>query len=41
MDLQEEKISIQWWAISLIDAVPYQDKKKGADSGIDGIIFFR
>jgi len=41
MDLaRRDKYQFQWWAISLIDAVPYQDKKKGADSGIDGIIFF-
>ncbi|MGI0481416.1 DNA methyltransferase [Geminocystis sp. CENA526] len=31
----------QWWAISLVNAQPYQGKKKkGADSGIDGIIYF-
>lgn len=31
----------QWWAISLVNAQPYQGKKKkGADSGIDGVIYF-
>jgi DNA modification methylase len=30
----------QWWAISLVNAQPYQGKKKGADTGIDGIIYF-
>lgn len=30
----------QWWAISLVNGQPYQDKKKGADGGIDGIIYF-
>jgi len=30
----------QWWAASLVGAQPYQGKKKGADSGIDGLIFF-
>ena len=31
----------QWWAVSLVDAVPYGGKKKGADSGIDGLIYFK
>lgn len=30
----------QWWACSLVGAAPYQGKKKGADSGIDGKIYF-
>lgn len=34
------RYQFQWWAGSLIDARPYGDKKKGADTGIDGIIFF-
>lgn len=36
-----DKYQFQWWAVSLIDAQPYADKKKGADSGIDGLIYFR
>ena len=31
----------QWWAGSLVDAVPYGGKKKGADTGIDGLIYFK
>ena len=31
----------QWWAVSLIEAQPYGGKKKGADGGIDGLIYFR
>jgi DNA modification methylase len=31
----------QWWACSLVNAQPYQGKKKGADSGIDGLIYFQ
>ena len=27
--------------MSLVDARPYGGKKKGADGGIDGILFFR
>ena len=30
----------QWWACSLVNAQPYKDQKKGADGGIDGLIFF-
>ena len=36
-----DKYQFQWWAISLIDAQPYGGKKKGADGGIDGLIYFR
>jgi site-specific DNA-methyltransferase (adenine-specific) len=36
-----DKYQFQWWAISLIDARPYGGKKKGADGGIDGLIYFR
>ncbi len=40
-DLAErDKYQFQWWACSLVNAAPYQGKKKGADSGIDGLIFF-
>ena len=35
------KYQFQWWALSLIEAQPYAGKKKGADSGIDGLIYFR
>ena len=36
-----DKYQFQWWAVSLVDAVPYAGKKKGADGGIDGLIFFK
>jgi hypothetical protein len=36
-----DKYQYQWWACSLVNAQPYQGKKKGADSGIDGLIFFQ
>jgi len=38
---QRDKYQFQWWACSLLKARPYQGKKKGADSGIDGIKFFQ
>ncbi|MFA6019898.1 MAG: DNA methyltransferase [Rhodospirillales bacterium] len=36
-----DKYQFQWWAVSMVDARPYAGKKKGADGGIDGILFFR
>jgi hypothetical protein len=36
-----DKYQFQWWALSLVEAQPYAGKKKGADSGIDGLIYFR
>ncbi len=36
-----DKYQFQWWAVSLVDAVPYGGKKKGADTGIDGLIYFK
>jgi site-specific DNA-methyltransferase (adenine-specific) len=37
----QDKYQFQWWAVSLVDAVPFAGKKKGADSGIDGLIYFK
>ena len=37
----QDKYQFQWWAVSLVNAVPYGGKKKGADSGIDGLIYFK
>ena len=34
----QDRYQFQWWALSLIDARPAQDKKKGKDTGIDGYI---
>jgi adenine specific DNA methylase Mod len=38
---QRDKYQFQWWACSLVNAQPYQGKKKGADRGIDGLDWFR
>jgi site-specific DNA-methyltransferase (adenine-specific) len=35
-----DKYQFQWWACSLVGAQPYGGKKKGADGGTDGLIFF-
>jgi DNA modification methylase len=36
-----DKYQFQWWAVSLVKAVPFGGKKKGADTGIDGLIYFK
>jgi len=37
---EENRYQFEWWALGLVDARPAQDKKKGADRGIDGYINF-
>ena len=37
---EQNRYQFEWWALSLIDARPAQDKKKGADRGVDGYINF-
>jgi len=36
---RRDPYQFQWWACSLVEAQPYKGKKKGADGGIDGVIF--
>ena len=36
-----DKYQFQWWACSLVGAQPYKGKKKGSDTGIDGLIYFQ
>ncbi|MBI5060278.1 site-specific DNA-methyltransferase [candidate division KSB1 bacterium] len=37
----DDKYEFQWWALSLVDAAPERDeRKKGADRGIDGVRTF-
>lgn len=38
---ERDKYQFQWWACSLVNAQPYQGRKKGSDGGIDGLIFFQ
>ena len=38
---KRDKYQFQWWAVSLVDAIPFAGKKKGADGGIDGLIYFK
>ena len=35
---RNDRYQFEWWALSLVDARPINDKKKGSDKGIDGII---
>lgn len=37
---RRDKYQFQWWAVSLVEAQPFQGKKKGSDGGIDGLKFF-
>jgi DNA modification methylase len=36
-----DKYQFQWWACSLVNAQPFQGRKKGADGGMDGLIYFQ
>jgi site-specific DNA-methyltransferase (adenine-specific) len=37
---QQNRHQFELWALGMVEARPAQDKKKGADTGIDGIIHF-
>jgi len=37
---RQDRYQFQWWALGLIKARPFGEKKKGADKGIDGVIQF-
>ena len=37
---QRDRYQFEWWGVSLVDARPAKDRKKGADAGIDGVINF-
>src|SRR6185295_13543295 len=34
------RYQFEWWAVDQVDGRPAQDKKKGADRGVDGFITF-
>jgi site-specific DNA-methyltransferase (adenine-specific) len=36
----QNRHQFEYWALGMVEARPAQDKKKGADSGVDGIIHF-
>ena len=36
----QNRHQFEWWALSLVDARPARDKRKGPDAGVDGYIHF-
>jgi hypothetical protein len=38
---ETDKYQFQFWALSMIEAVPYKGGRKGADGGVDGYIYFK
>ena len=36
----QDPYQFQYWAVSLLEAQPQQEQKRGADGGIDGLIYF-
>ena len=36
----QDRFQFQYWAMSLLEALPRGDEKKGADRGIDGVVHF-
>jgi len=37
---EHNRHQFEWWALSLVEARPAQDKRKGPDRGVDGYIYF-
>ena len=37
---EQDPYQFQYWAMSLLEAQPRSDQKKGADRGIDGLLYF-
>ncbi len=37
---EQDRFQFQFWAMSLLEAFPREEGKKGADRGIDGVIYF-
>jgi hypothetical protein len=38
---ETDKYQFQFWALSMVEAVPYKGGRKGADGGVDGYIWFK
>ena len=36
----KDKYQFQWWAVTKVGGQPYGEKKKGADTGIDGYLYY-
>jgi site-specific DNA-methyltransferase (adenine-specific) len=37
---KQDKYQFQWWAVAEVGGQPYGERKKGADSGIDGYLYY-
>ena len=37
---EQDRYQFQYWAMSLLEAFPREQGKKGADKGIDGVVYF-
>jgi site-specific DNA-methyltransferase (adenine-specific) len=37
---EDDKYQFQWWAVAEVGGQPYGEKKKGADTGIDGYLYY-
>ena len=37
---QQDRFQFEWWALGLIPARPANKRKRGADQGLDGVVFF-
>ena len=37
---EQDRFQFQFWAMSLLEAFPREEGKKGADKGIDGVVYF-
>ena len=37
---EQDRHQFQYWAMSLLEAFPREEKKKGADRGVDGLVYF-
>jgi site-specific DNA-methyltransferase (adenine-specific) len=37
---KQDKYQFQWWAVAEVGGQPYGEKKKGADTGIDGYLYY-
>ncbi len=37
---EQDRYQFEWWALGLVDARPANDRRRGADAGVDGFINF-
>ncbi len=37
---EQDRFQFEFWAMSLLEAFPREQKKRGADQGVDGVVYF-